>query len=109
MTKKRFNHAQKTFGRVPFTNDGIAKIPKKIGVYTIDNNGEKYVGSTINLQNRAKQHKRSEMNGVSLRFKQMNTRKEAYDYERKVIQRTCPTINKKKPSSCKTFIENFRF
>lgn len=96
--------------RQPFTSTGISKLPKKPGVYTINSNGDKYIGSTNNLQRRAKEHKQNGQDGTSISYKQTVTRKQAYDIERKSIQRTCPTNNKTKPDSCKGFWEkNFGF
>ena len=96
--------------RQPFTTNGISKLPKSPGVYTINSNGEKYIGSTNNIQRRIKEHKRNGRDGSSISFKQTGTRKQAYNMERKSIQKTCPAHNKTKPDSCKGFWEkNFGF
>ena len=91
--------------RQPFTSTGISKLPKRPGVYTINSNGEKYIGSTNNIQRRVKEHKRNSLYGASISFKQTVTRKQAYDLERKSIQNSCPAHNKTKPDSCKGFWE----
>ena len=96
--------------RVPFTTSGISKLPKRPGMYTINQNGEKYIGSTNNIQRRAQEHKRSGKDGSSISYKQAVTRHQAYNMERNSIRKTCPRHNKTKPDSCKGFWEkNFGF
>lgn len=96
--------------RVPYNSTSVSKLPKRPGVYTINDNGKKYVGSTGNLRRRTQEHLRNGKTGTSVSFTQTVTRDQAYDIERKRIQRTCPSRNKTKPDSCKGFWEkNFGF
>lgn len=94
--------------RVSFNDSGISKIPKSPGVYKINNNGKtSYIGSTNNLQRRAKEHKRTGNTGTSISYQKTSTRRQAYNIERNSIRRTCPSHNKTKPDSCKGFWEKF--
>ena len=96
--------------RVPFNDSGILKLPKSPGMYIINSGGEKYVGSTKNLQRRAKEHLRNGNDGNSLSFKRAVTKKQASGMEKKLIRESCPTKNRTKPDSCKGFLErNFGF
>ncbi len=91
--------------RVPFNEKGISKLPKSPGLYKINSNGETYIGSTNNLQRRAKEHLKTGNHGTSLSFKRAVTRKQAYYMEKNLIRKSCPSRNVTKPDSCKGFFE----
>ena len=91
--------------RVPYNPTGVSKLPKRPGVYTINDDGKKYVGSTGNLRRRTQEHLRNGKTGTSVSYTQTVTRQQAYNVEKKKIQRTCPSHNKTKPDSCKGFWE----
>lgn len=96
--------------RVSYNVAGASKLPRGPGVYTINDNGKKYVGSTNNLKRRAQEHIRNGKSGTSISYKRTVTRQQAYKMERNTINRTCPAKNKTKPDSCKGFWEkNFGF
>ncbi len=96
--------------RVPYTPTDASKLPRGPGVYTINDNGKKYVGSTNNLKRRTQEHMRNGKSGTSISYKRTVTRQQAYNMERNTIKRTCPAKNKTKPDSCKGFWEkNFGF
>jgi len=108
--QRRAIKAKQKRKRVPFNKKGISKLPKSPGTYTINSDGDKYVGSTNNLQRRAKEHLRNRNDGNSLSYKRAVTRKQASGMERKLIRRSCPSRNITKPDSCKGFWEkNFGF
>lgn len=93
--------------RVPLNPAGVSKLPKTPGVYTINSNGQRsYIGSTNNLQRRAKEHLRNGNNGTSLSYKRAVTRKQAFAMEKNTIKRSCPTTNRIKPANCKGFWES---
>jgi len=110
-SQNRAIKAKQKAKRVPFTAAGFSKLPKGPGTYTINSNGQRsYIGSTNNLQRRAKEHIRNGNHGTSLSYKRAVTRKQAYSMERNSIRRTCPSRNRTKPDSCKGFWEkNFGF
>ena len=108
--QRRAIKANKKLNRVPFSDRSISKLPKGPGMYIINSDGDKYVGSTNNLQRRAKEHLRNGNDGNSLSFKRAVTKKQASSMEKKLIRNSCPTRNKLKPDSCKGFWEkNFGF
>ena len=98
--------AKQFANRVPFNYKGVSKLPRGPGMYKINSDGQtRYIGSTNNLQRRAREHMRNGNDGSSLSFKRTVTRKQAYYLERKSIRRSCPPTNRTKPSSCKGFWE----
>lgn len=103
--QRRAIKAKQKRKRVSFNKTGISKLPKSPGMYIINSDGDKYVGSTNNLQRRAKEHLRNGNNGNSLSFKRAVTRKQASSMERKLIRNSCPSRNVTKPDSCKGFFE----
>ena len=108
--QRRAIKAKQNKKRVPFTERGISKLPKSPGIYTINSDGEKYIGHTNNLQRRAKEHLRDGNDGTSISFKRAVTKKQASSMEKKLLRNLCPTGNKLKPDSCKGFWEkNFGF
>lgn len=96
--------------RVSYSPAGVSKLPRGPGVYTINDNGKKYVGSTGNLRRRNQEHLRNGKSGTSVSYTRTVTRQQAYAIERNKISRSCPSRNKTKPDSCKGFWEkNFGF
>ena len=86
--QRRAIKAKQNAKRVPFTSAGLSKLPKGPGVYTINSNGGRsYIGSTSNLQRRAKEHMRNGNHGTSLSYKRAVTRKQAYSMERNSIRK----------------------
>ncbi len=103
--QKKAIATKKKLKRVPFSNAGISKLPKHPGMYTINAEGEKYIGHTKNLHQRLKQHKRNGNTGNSISYKQTVTKQQASSLEKKRIRGTCPSRNTIKPNSCKGFFE----
>jgi predicted GIY-YIG superfamily endonuclease len=97
-----------TAKRVSFTDVGISKLPNINGVYKIGC-GKKplYIGSTSDLHRRINEHKRSGNDGCSISYIPTRTRKEAYNLERNLIGKSCPSRNKTKPDNCKSNWEKF--
>jgi len=109
--QRRAIKAKQNAKRVPFTSAGLSKLPKGPGVYTINSNGRRsYIGSAKNIKQRVQTHRRNGNTGNSISFKRTVTRKQAYDMERKLIGKSCPSRNVTKPDRCKGFFEkNFGF
>lgn len=88
---------------VNFSPTELNKLPKSSGVY-ISGCGRQidYIGSSGNIQRRVKQQVRNGLDGCFIKAIPTKTRRQAYDLERNLIAKTCPTQNQTKPSSCKS-------
>ena len=96
--------------RRQFDWNGIGKLPKSAGVYKIGCGKDTYyIGSTNNLKRRAAEHKRNGNDGCYINYLPTKTRKQAYDIERSLIGKKCPSRNQAKPSSCNTNFLNRLF
>lgn len=90
--------------KVNLTPSELNKLPRSSGVY-ISGCGKQidYIGSSGNIQRRVKQQVKNGLSGCFVRTIPTKTRREAYDLERNLISQKCPTQNKTKPSSCKSY------
>lgn len=95
--------------KVNFSPTELNKLPRSSGVY-ISGCGKKidYIGSSGNIQRRVKQQVRNDLSGCFIKAIPTKTRRQAYDLERNLIAKKCPTQNKTKPSNCKSdFLSRF--
>jgi len=96
--------------RVSFNDLGISKLPDSPGVYKLGCNGRtSYIGSSGNLKRRVQQHKQNGKDSCYINYIPTRTRKQAYDLERNLIGKSCPSDNRTKPNNCKSIWEKWGF